>query len=434
MVSVPTGASRCPIVIDASGQDIHAEIARIREQGPVAEVELPGGVKAWSVTSYEEIRKLLVDPRVSKDAYQHWNAWRSGEVGPEWPLAIWVSVQNMVTAYGEEHTRLRKPVATAFTARGVTALRPRVAELTEGLLDELAALPAGEAVDLRERFAHPLPMAVMSELFGIPGHCHGALHRIIKTFFSTAITQEEAQDNVRLLYATMADLVAEKRLAPGEDLTSLLIAVRTDDGAALSEKELIDNLILLYTAGYETTVNLIDNAVAALLSRPGELDRLRKGEARWADAVEEALRLDAPGAHSVLRYAVEDITVGDTLIRKGDAIMVSYAAAGRDPQWHGPEAHRFDVTRPTRRDHLSFGHGTHYCLGAQLARMEAEIGLSRLFARFPGLTLAVAPDELRPQSSFISNGHQELPVHLAPVACPPGPGGTASPAVRPRSR
>ncbi|GHE15607.1 cytochrome P450 family protein [Streptomyces alanosinicus] len=404
------GIRSCPIVIDPLGRDIHGEISRIRQRGPATQVELPGGVRVWSVTGYDDIRQLLVDPRVSKDAYQHWTAWRSGAVGPEWPLAIWVSVQNMVTAYGAEHTRLRKPVATAFTARRVDALRPRVQEITDRLLDRLAAHGPTEPVDLREAFAHPLPMKVMSELFGIPVEWHDTLHRIIKAFFSTTIEKDEALANVELLYATMAELVCHKRRTPGNDLTSGLIAVRTEDGSRLGEKELVDNLILLYTAGYETTVNLLDNAVTALLTHPAQLALLRDGGADWSDAVEESLRLDAPGAHSLLRYAVEDIRIGDTVIPRGEAIMVSFAAAGRDPRQHGATGNTFDVGRPTGHGHIAFGHGTHHCLGAQLARMEAEIGLRSLFTRFPELALAVGADELVHQASFISNGHRDLPV------------------------
>jgi 2-hydroxy-5-methyl-1-naphthoate 7-hydroxylase len=403
---------QCPIAIDPAGGDIHGEIAEIRSRGPVSLVELPGGVPVWSITGYAEIRQLLTDPRVSKDAYRHWPAWIAGEIPQDWPLAIWVSVQNMVTAYGDDHTRLRKPVASAFTARRVADLRPRVEELITGLLDGLAAEPAGRVVDLRERFAHPIPLQVTSELFGIPQEARDRLQRIIKGFFSTTASRQEALGNARELYVAMAELVARKRAEPADDLTGALIAVRDANGAQLSEKELADNLILLFTAGYETTVNLLDNAVHLLLGNPAQLALVRAGDVTWDDVVEETLRVEAPGAHSILRYAVEDIEVGGTVIPRGDPIMIAFAAAGRDPQQHGDAADRFDPTRPTRREHFSFGYGVHYCLGAPLARMEATIALSALFDRFPDLTLAVPADQLRPQSSFISNGHQELPVLL----------------------
>lgn len=409
---------QCPFAFDPSGRDVQGEAARLRERGAVARVVLPGGVDAWAVTGQQEIRALLTDPRISKDAYRHWPAWTDGEIAGSWPLAIWVSVQNMVTAYGEEHRRLRKLVAAAFTARRVALLRPRVAEIAQDLLVRLAGLPAGAPVDLRQEFTHLLPMRVLAELFGIPGELRVRLRRIIAGFFRTSASVEEARANGVDLYLTMNELLALKRDTPGEDLTSALIAVRDEDGSRLTEKELVDNLILLYTAGYETTVNLLGNAVALLLANPAELALVRSGRAAWADAVEEALRVEAPGANAILRYAVEDVEVGGVVLARGDAVVISYAAAGRDPAVHGQNAGEFDVRRAARREHLSFGHGPHYCLGASLARMEAEIALSGLFTQFPALRLAVPPQRLRPLESFISNGHRELPVELGPFTGP----------------
>ncbi|RSS58064.1 cytochrome P450 [Streptomyces sp. WAC06614] len=393
-------------------------------RGPATQVVLPGGVRAWVVSGSGTIRRLLVDPRVSKDAYRHWPAWIDGAVGEEWPLAIWVSVQNMITAYGPEHTRLRRPVAAAFTARRVAGMRPRIEEVADELLDRLDARPAGEVVDLRAEFAHELPTRIVFELFGIPERSWAPLHRIIKGFFDTGISAEDARANAELLYATMTDLLAYRREHPGDDLTSALITAR-DEGegdAALSEKELVDNLILLFTAGYETSVNLICTAVTELLRHPGQAALVRDGLASWEDVVEEALRLEPPASYALFRFAVEDIEVpggagGEppVVIPRGDPILVSFASVGRDAGVHGPDAGRFDVTRPTRGDHLSFGFGTHHCLGATLARLECAVALRRLFDRFPGLSLAVEHGELRRVESFISNGLRELPVRLGRV-------------------
>lgn len=404
---------QCPYAIDPTGLDVHGEAAALGEQGPVNRVVLPGGVEAWLITGQESIRRLLTDSRVSKDAYQHWPAWANGEIAATWPLAIWVSVQNMITAYGDDHKRLRKLVASAFTARRVQQLRPRIEEITHDLLDELAEEPADRPVDFRHRFAHELPTRMVIHLFGIPEKFHAPLQGIINSFFDTTATLESAHQNHLDLYRTMGELLALKREMPGDDLTSALIAARDDeDGTALTEKELVDNLILLFTAGYETTVNLLDHSMCLLLSHPEQLALIRSGRADWSDAVEEALRLEPPGANGILRYTVEEVTVGDTVIGKGEPLVISFASAGRDPEVHGADADRFDVTRATRREHLSFGHGPHYCVGAQLARSEAEIALRAFFDRFPDAALAVPADRLPRLESFISNGHQRLPVVL----------------------
>ncbi|MFF4548431.1 cytochrome P450 [Streptomyces sp. NPDC001435] len=408
-----------PLVIDATGRDIHAEAARIRERGPVTLVELPDGVEAWAVSSPELLKRLLTDPRVSKDPRRHWPRWINGEISPEWPLFTWVAVQNMFTAYGGEHKRLRALVAKAFTARRTAALQPRIEEITKTLLDGLEeAGRRNSVVDLREGFCYPLPIQVISELFGLPEEQGEELRAVVDGIFHTSASPEEVTDIYARLYAALGELVALKRRSPGDDLASALIAARDDEGdTRLSEQELLDTLVLMVSAGHETTVNLIDNAIHLLLTHPEQLAQVRSGGASWDDAIEEALRVEAPVASLPLRYAVEDLGMEEfggpagVVIGKGEAILAAYAAAGRDPEKYGADADRFDVARADK-EHLAFGYGVHFCLGAPLGRLEARIALPALFDRFPGLRLA-KEGELEPVDSFISNGHRALPALLS---------------------
>ncbi|MEV0414148.1 cytochrome P450 [Streptomyces sp. NPDC050448] len=404
-----------PLVLDPAGADRHAEHRLLRAQGPAARVDVLG-VTAWSVTDPALLKELLTSPDVSKDARAHWPEF--DQAVQTWPLALWVAVNNMFTAYGADHRRLRRMVAPAFSARRVALLRSTVEAIVTGLLDELAALPPDEVTDLRERLAYPLPIAVIGHLMGLPDEQRGDFRTVVDGVFDTTLTPEQAAANTVRVYEVLEQLIAAKRAVPGDDMTSLLIAARDEegDGSALSDAELSDTLILMISAGYETTVNVIDQAVTALLTHPDQLGHVRAGRSSWSDVVEETLRHESAVKHLPMRFALADIPLPDgRTIAKGEAILASYAAANRHPDWHGPDADAFDVTRVTK-DHLAFGHGVHFCLGAPLARLEVAAALEALFDRFPALEPAVPADQLLPVPSLISNGHRTLPVRLGPSA------------------
>ncbi|MFJ5195163.1 cytochrome P450 [Streptomyces sp. NPDC088394] len=407
-----------PHRLDPAGGCPHADNAALLARGSVASVVLPGDVAGAVVLGHDALKEFLAHPDVAKGA-QHFTELAEGRIPDGWPLRTFATVQGMTTADGDDHRRLRSLVGNVFTARRVAELRPRIETVTAELLDGVgrAAAEGDGTVDLRSRFALPLPMGVICELLGVEAEHQDRLHHLSGRVVATDTGPEEAMAANRELVALLGAVAAARAERPGDDLTSALIAARDEGGGRLGPHELIGTLLLLIIAGHETTLNLITNAVRALCAHPEQLRLVTSGRVSWADVVEETLRWDSPVSYFPFRYPTRDLTLDGTVIPRGTPVLAGYSAAGRDKAAHGPDADRFDVTRPARRTaarHLSLGHGPHYCLGAPLARMEATVALEQLFGRFPELELAVPDTALPHHPGFVGNSTGLLPVRLRP--------------------
>ena len=368
---------------------------------------MPDGSRTWLITRYADVRAALADPRLCKD-------W-GGKMQPEgWspdPVFGYLSV-HLLNLDPPDHTRLRKLVNKAFTARRVAELRPRVEAITASLLDAMdRRLAAGAAeVDLIEAFAFPLPITVISELLGVPASDQDKFKAWSHVVVSSVAAPEEFRGAAAAMFHYFTGLLADKRRAPADDLLSALVAAR-DDEDSLDERELIAMLFLLLVAGHETTANLIASGTLALLASPAELARLRADPALLPGAVEELLRYANPLNHATERFTVEPVEIGGVTIPAREWVLCVTSSANHDPLRFA-EPGRLDVARDAA-GHLAFGHGIHYCLGAPLARLEGEVAFGALLARFPALSLAVPAEELRWRPSSLIHGLETLPVRLS---------------------
>jgi cytochrome P450 len=271
----------------------------------------------------------------------------------------------------------------------------------------------GDIVDLLDGYARPLPITVICELLGIPVADRGWIWAAVTDYGKGG---EELLRVPRELAGYFTGLIAAKRADPGNDLLSALVLAHDNadvDGAeaALTTVELLSAAYHLVMAGFDTTVNLIASGTLALLAYPGEMARLRQDPSLLPAAVEELLRFANPVNHVTARFTTEDLAIGDVVIPAGEQVLIAISSANRDPAQF-PDPNRLDLSRDTS-GHVAFGHGIHYCLGAPLARMEAEVALGALFARFPEISLAVSPKELRWRPVSLMNGLESLPVRLA---------------------
>ncbi|MDX2681437.1 cytochrome P450 family protein [Streptomyces sp. NY05-11A] len=375
-------------------RDPHTVYARLRERGPVHRVRPPGAGEdytTWLVVGYEEARAALADPRLSKDS-SRLGGFDDQLVGPY-----------LLTADPPRHTRLRALVARAFTMRRVEELRPRVQQITDELLD--AMLPHGRA-DLVESLAFPLPITVICELLGVPELDRTEFRKLSTQVVAPTDADSEYDALVRLA-EYLTELIEDKRSSgPGGDLLSELIRTTAQDGDRLSPGELRGMAFILLIAGHETTVNLITNAVHALLTHPDQLAALRADMTLLDGAVEEALRYEGPVENATFRYAAQPLEIGATPVAQGEHVMIGLTAADRDGA-RFPAPDRFDVRREPR-GHLAFGHGIHYCLGAPLARLEARTAIGTLLDRAPALALDGPPGDWLP--GLLIRGVRSLPV------------------------
>ncbi|MFI1935465.1 cytochrome P450 [Streptomyces sp. NPDC020330] len=388
----------------------HRLFAQLIDQGPVRMTMYPGGPQTWVITRYDDVRQILTDPTVHKNPLHAMDILGAGGPPPEPEEGSLdpstVLTRHMLNSDGDEHTRLRKVVAKAFTARPAKALRPRVEQLAAELLDKLTE---GQEVDLIEALAVPLTTATICGMLGIPPEDQETFHGWFDSV--TNVTDpEEAQSAASSLIDYLVKIVASKRENPAEDIISELITV-TDGEDRLSESELLSMIFLLLGAGHESTISLIGNAVIALLQRPAEWDRLRADPASVAAVVEEVLRFDTPSHLATFRYTTEPVEIGGVTIPARESVLAAIGAANRDPRYID-RPQEFDTGRSGHSSHLAFGHGVHYCMGAPLARVESVVALAALVERFPNLRLAVDPSELQYRPSLLVRGVAHLPVVL----------------------
>ncbi|MCO1578108.1 cytochrome P450 [Crossiella sp. SN42] len=383
-------------------------LTRVRETSPVVPIAFPDGLDRHLVTRHEDVRQVLADPRFSSDLSES-VALLQGPTAPVLRKFQDLLGRSMLNVDPPDHTRLRKLVVRAFSAKRVDALRPRITELAGQLLDQVAGQ---SEIDLVADFSFPLPVLVICELLGVPpedrAHFSALSHQML-AYLGSERAIREAQAGIDGLVAYMSGLIEAKRAAPADDLISDLIAI-SEDGDRLAPDELVAMGVLLLNAGHETTVNLIGNGVVLLLQRPDVLARLREEPALVAAAVEEFLRLDGPVHPGLVRRATVDAEIGGVPVAAGTFVLLGTSAANRDPRrFANPD--EIDLDRADN-PHLAFGYGIHFCLGARLARLESEIAFNALLARYPKLELAVPVAELRRRPGALLRGFDSVPLRV----------------------
>jgi cytochrome P450 len=364
---------------------------------------IDGETPIWFVTGYDDaIAVLLDDERFVRDPKLALPADALAAFEASLPESLAFIDNHMLNKDGDDHRRLRRLVTKAFTPRMVERLRRRIQQIADELVDRVERRGAMELV---EEFAFPLPIAVIAELLGVPVEDRDRF----RTWSNAIVTPALSPDGLAEFGGLMQEfadylraLFEERRRQPGEDLISALVAV-DGGGDTLEESELSSMIALLIVAGHETTVSLIGNAVLALLRHPEQRAELERRPELLPRAVEELIRYDGPVERTLTRWAAADVELRGRTIRRGEAVIAILGAADRDPaRFEAPDTLDLDAERDAK--HVGFGRGSHYCLGAPLARLEAEVALATLLRRLPGLRLAVPEESLawRPVPLFRS--------------------------------
>ncbi|MFC7549347.1 cytochrome P450 [Plantactinospora sp. GCM10030261] len=384
--------------VDALFTDPHGALAGLRAHAPAHRLALPDGSPVWLVTRYHDVRTLLADPRLSLNKRTGSGGWKGFSLPPTLDA-------NLLNMDSPDHTRIRRLVAQAFTARRIEGMRGRIDAVAGALLDRL---PATDPVDLVAGYAGPLPVTVIGDLFGVPDDRRTQLRSWTETMIRPpADDPRAAAGAIGAIEGFLIDLVRSRRTEPGNDLLTAMVAAR-DAADRLTEDELTSLAFLILFAGYENSVHLIGTCLFHLLSRPDLADRVRREPGLAGRAVEETLRFDPPATLAIRRFAAVDLPIGDTVIAAGDTVLLGIASANRDPEvFLDPDEFRLDRSEIP---HVSLGHGPHYCLGASLGRLEAEVAVAAFLRRFPGSTLAVPADQVPWQPSFRARALRALPV------------------------
>ncbi|NLU76577.1 cytochrome P450 [Streptomyces sp. HNM0575] len=387
--------------------DPYAVFAELREHAPVRQVTTHRGLNAWLVTRYDDVRRLLADPRLGKDGNRIGELMaRHSEVAGNatgFPAGL---TANMVNSDPPDHTRLRNLVGRVFTVRRIGMLRPRVEQIVDGLLDEMAR---DREPDLVTTLSAQLPIFVIGELLGVPESDRKDFYASVDTLYGGFSAPEQLGKAYADVVGYLRDLCDAKRKTPTDDLLTALVQV-SDDEDRLSPDELVSMALLLLTAGHETTSKQLTNGVLTLLRHPDQLAALRADPSRIPAAVEELMRFEGSGLSASLRFTTEPVEVAGVTIPEGEFVLLSLASGNRDGDKF-PEPDRFDITRSTSGS-LAMGHGIHHCVGAPLGRLELEVALGRLLDRFPDLQPAVEYDAVEWLVNSFFRGPVSLPVRL----------------------